>query len=137
ILQDIFVKLWEKKERLTIITSFRSYLFRMARNHVLNYFRGAKIRIQTEELSERAEKQSGSATAADPLLYKQYYKLARQAIDLLPERRKRVFLLNLEEDLSQQEIADELGVSKSAVKQHLYHAARFVRKYLQKHGVSG
>ncbi|HYH55659.1 MAG TPA: RNA polymerase sigma-70 factor, partial [Anseongella sp.] len=135
ILQDVFVKLWERRQMLVTIASFRGYIYRMARNRVLNYFRSAKARVRTEALSEREQQQPCETGAADQLLYKQYYKLARQAISLLPERRKEVFLLRLEEGLSLQEIADQLRVSKSAVKQHLYSASGFIREYLRKHGV--
>lgn len=135
ILQDVFVKLWEKRQTLPAITSFRGYLYRMARNRVLNYFRSVRARVRTEALPESLQQEPCSPDAADQLLYKQYDNLARQAIGLLPERRKQVFLLSREKGLSLQEIADQLRVSKSAVKQHLYGASGFIREYLRKHGV--
>src|SRR3546814_3209029 len=81
----------------------------MTRNHTFNYFRKSK-KLRTVDLSEREEEQFSCADAADQLLYKQYHTLALQAINLLPCRRKEVFLLNLNEGLSQQEIADRLKV---------------------------
>src|SRR3546814_6836582 len=42
ILQEIFVKLWEKRQTLTNITSFRGYIYQMTRNHTFNYFRNSK-----------------------------------------------------------------------------------------------
>src|SRR3546814_16580673 len=72
ILQEIFVKLWEKRQTLTNITSFRGYLYQMTRNHTFNYFRKSK-KLRTVDLSEREEEQFSGADAADQLLYKQYH----------------------------------------------------------------
>ncbi|RPE14223.1 RNA polymerase sigma-70 factor [Chitinophaga lutea] len=132
ILQDVFVKLWEKRETLPDIRSFRSYLFKMGRNHVLNYLRSEK-KWETLPAEDPVLIQPDPAEKA---IIKEYYRIAQDAIDHLPERRKQVFRLREEDGLSLDEIASLLGISKSAVKQHLYAATAHIRKYLQQYGVS-
>lgn len=132
ILQDVFLKLWEKRDTLPEIRSFRSYLFKMGRNHVLNYLRSEK-RWEAIPVEEPVLPQPDPS---EKIIIKEYYRIAQDAIADLPERRKQVFRLREEDGLSLDEIARVLGISKSAVKQHLYAASAHIRKYLRQYGVS-
>jgi RNA polymerase sigma-19 factor, ECF subfamily len=133
IIQDIFVSIWQKKEQLPTLTSFRGYLYTIARNRVISYLRSVKTRYKIVDLDETPPDRSRADT--DHLvLYNQYYKMVLDAIALLPERKREIFTLSLEEDLTLDEIAQRLGLSKSTVKQHLYSATNSIREYLQKHG---
>ncbi len=67
------------------------------------------------------------------LLFKQYYQAALAAIDQLPEHRRRIFQLRTQEGLTLEEIAVETGISRSAVKKHLYAAIESVKQYLRQH----
>lgn len=133
IIQDIFISVWEKREKLPALTSFRGYLYQIARNRVISYFRSVKARYKIVEL-EKAGPGSMQADADHRVLYNQYYQMVLDAIGLLPERKREVFNLSLEEDLTLDEIAQRLGLSKSTVKQHLYSATASIREYLYKHG---
>ncbi len=55
--------------------------------------------------------------------------LVRMAVDSMPEQRRRIFIMN-REDKSIREIAGELNISVSAVKQHLVLAKKDLRKLL-------
>lgn len=132
ILQDVFLKLWEKRATLPEIRSFRSYVFKMGRNHVLNYLRSEK-RWETMPAEDPVLRQPDPS---ENIIIKEYYRIAQDAIAHLPERRKQVFRLREEDGLSLDEIARMLGISKSAVKQHLYAATAHIREYLQQYGIS-
>ena len=133
IIQDIFISVWKKKEKLPALTSFRGYLYQIARNRVISYLRSLKARYKIVELDE-AVPGSRQADADHRVLYNQYYKMVLDAIELLPGRKREVFNLSLEEDLTLDEMAQRLGLSKSTVKQHLYSATTSIREYLRKHG---
>jgi len=133
IIQDIFISVWKKREKLPALTSFRGYLYQIARNRVISYLRSLKARYKIVELDEAAPG-SRQTDADHRVLYNQYYKMVLDAIELLPGRKREVFNLSLEEDLTLDEIAQRLGLSKSTVKQHLYSATASIREYLQKHG---
>lgn len=132
IIQDIFVKLWENKENLARIRSFRDYLYRMAKNRILDHIRRVQLGHQILK-NIGAESASAYAVADHNLLFNDYYHIARQAVDQLPAKRKLIFCLSTEECLSLDEIADKLGISKSVVKKQLYAAISFVKEYLQEH----
>ncbi|RBL89004.1 RNA polymerase sigma factor [Chitinophaga flava] len=133
ILQNVFTRIWMKRETLGEIRSLRSFLFRVTRNQVLNYFRSAKVKMRVQQLMASGDTPE-NADAGELLQYKQYYELASDAISKLPKRRQEVFRLSYENGLNTHEIASQLHISSSAVKQHLYAASDFIRDYLQKHG---
>ena len=131
--QNIFVKLWEKREKLAAIESFKDYLFMTSRNTVFNYFRAIKASKPTLELDEN----TGMAVQGDSedlFLYKQYYNIVLEAIEQLPFGRKNILKMTIIEGMSIDEIAEKLDISRSGVKNQLSKAYAFVRQYLKDHG---
>lgn len=132
-LQDIFIKIWENREKLPEVDSLKNYLFRIAKNKLLDKIR--HLHVSQRVLSEiKRTKDISETITSDQCAYKEYYKLVQQAIEKLPPRNKLIFRLNVENGLSQDEIAAELNISKSVVKKQVYRASHFVREYLFKHG---
>lgn len=133
--QDIFIKIWEKRDKLPGVESFRSYLFLMTRNTIFNYFRSRKVQQRTRELGEPEELNGDRGNEPEnTLLYKQLYKIAVEAIEKLPEGRRKILKMSIDRGLSLDEIAAELNISRSGVKKQLYAGTAFVRQYLQDHG---
>lgn len=133
IVQDVFVKIWEKKEGLLTVHSFQAYIFKTAKNQLLDHMRKEQSQSRFFTLSGPFE-EACEEQADDNLIYGQYYQLAQDAINLLPEKRREVFELKTREELSLDEIAERLAISKSVVKKQLYAATGFVKDYLRKHG---
>lgn len=133
ILQDVFVKIWENREKLAEVQTFKNYLFKAAKNRVLDEVRKEQVRYRVLTEIKRGRTVHDESTA-DTLAYKDYYRVVQQAIEKLPPKRKLIFRLNTENGLSHDEIAAQLGVSKSMVKNQLYKAYDFVRHYLSQHG---
>jgi RNA polymerase sigma-70 factor (ECF subfamily) len=130
--QDVFVRIWEKRDRLGAVESFKGYLFLVTRNVVFNFVRALKVRQKVKELDE-----SSSPPANDlenELLFKQYYEIALEAMNKLPPGRRKVLKMSIDDGLSLDEIATELQISRSGVKKQLYAATAYVRQYLQEHG---
>lgn len=133
ILQDIFIKIWEHREKLVEVESFSNYLFRFAKNRLLDKFRHLQIRLAVLAEIRRSRNFAGSYTS-DECDYREYYRMVQQAIEKLPRKRKLIFRLNIENGFSQDEIARELKISRSVVQKQIYRATDFVRKYLFEHG---
>ncbi|HMU46137.1 MAG TPA: RNA polymerase sigma-70 factor [Chitinophagaceae bacterium] len=133
ILQEVFVKIWEKRENLAGVESFKNYLFRAAKNKLISQVRHIQIRHRV--LSEiKRNKSIGIENANYEIDYKAYYQIVQEAIEKLPPKRKLIFRMNIENGLSHDEIAEQLKVSKSFVKGQLYKSYDFVKQYLFKHG---
>ncbi|MBL0882845.1 MAG: sigma-70 family RNA polymerase sigma factor [Chitinophagaceae bacterium] len=133
ILQEVFVKLWQRRKLLVGITSIEYYLQRMARNRWLDTKRAEKIRHEYEtSFATVSTRQALDVT--DDIQYKEYHALANKAIRSLPNRRRKILELSLLYGRGLQEIATEMGLSREVVKKQLYLANRSIREYLQKHG---
>ena len=133
ILQEVFIKIWENRERLTEIQSFKNYLFKAAKNKVLDALRTEKVRHRVMAEIKRNNALSDISTL-DAVAFREYYQIVQTAINKLPPKRRLIFRLNTENGLSLDEIAQQLCISKSAVKKQLYKAFDFVREYLALNG---
>ncbi len=130
ILQDVFVKLWLSREKIGKVETFNSYLFTIAKNVIVSYFRekskDQKFEARVKEILVSAENEYN-----DELEYKDLKQNLESIIDQLPDKRKQIFKLSREEGLSNKEIAEKLDISVKTVEDHMRHALRFIRKHLK------
>ena len=132
IVQEVFIKLWMHRDKMSEINYFNSYLNTITRNHIFNTLR--KIAHEDAFLrnllskSEKTDKDS-----FDTVVYNQLQKLVNSAVELLPPQQKKIYLLSRSEGLDHKEIAEKLHISKSTVKGHMVQALRFIKKYLTAH----
>jgi RNA polymerase sigma-70 factor (family 1) len=131
--QDVFVRIWEKRARLAGVESFRDYLFMMTRNLVFNYIRAMKLGYRMRNLEDSNE----AVAEADPeneFLFKQYYGIALEAMEKLPDGRRKILKMSIDDGMTLDEIAARLNISRSGVKKQLYAATAYVRQYLRENG---
>lgn len=131
VVQDLFVKVWLNRYHLYKVQFFKSYIFRCAQNLLLDQIRKQQLESRTIEkvkLSEAEDSEKSDST----LICKEFRKHTKDAIDKLPEKRKRIVELRTHDELSLDEIAEQLSISKSVVKKQLYSGLHFVREYLHK-----
>jgi RNA polymerase sigma-70 factor (family 1) len=131
IIHETFLKIWKAKETLMLVKSFEDYAYTLAKNLLFNLLKRKKISQRVmQSLSDESIKNAGSSPDQE-YLYKQYYETAINAINELTEQKRRIFLLRTQEGRSLGEIADEMGISVSAVKKHLYAAFDSVKEALR------
>lgn len=130
--QDVFVRIWEKRGHLEKVESLKSYLFLITRNVVFNYLRSLKVQQKMRELDGVPEP-SGDDLESE-ILFRQYYRIAQEAMEKLPPGRRKVLKMSIDDGLSLDEIATELNISRAGVKKQLYAATAFVRQYLLERG---
>ena len=131
VIQDIFLKLWIKKEALTAIHSFQQYIFRMARNRLLDKQKSTRAR-QQRETAITPTIPGNESSILQAVEYKEFYTHALQVICRLPQRQRRIYELSVFHDLSLEEIGKALGISKAVVIKQLYLANKAVRREVQK-----
>jgi RNA polymerase sigma factor (sigma-70 family) len=133
--QDVFVRIWEKRVRLAEVELLKNYLFTVTKHVVFNFIRALKVRRKIKELDEAMA--GGEDDLENELLFKQYYGMAVAAMEKLPPGRRKVLKMSINDGLTLDEIAAQLGITRSGVKKQLYAATAFVRQYLQEHGQIG
>jgi RNA polymerase sigma-70 factor (family 1) len=130
VIQDIFMKLWRNRAALASIDHFSSYLFKMAQNQCITHFK----RVAKETLILSHLEPPSQSTTDDHLALKEIQRQLQQALTKLTPQQKLVFTLSRERGLKYEEIAAELNISPSTVKNHMIDALRVLRQHL--HGSS-
>jgi RNA polymerase sigma-70 factor (family 1) len=128
--QDIFVKLWIKRETLNPEKPFEPFLFSILKNHVLNMIKMNKRRIVRQfEYCEINEKRSKTTDAE--AIFADTQKIIEEGLDQLPEGKQLVFRMKRIEGYSNKEIAEELGISVNTVKSQFYKASKFLQTFVK------
>ena len=128
IVQDVFLKVWEKRKSLPNVERFDSFLFIIARNHIISSFR-KKLAMPLQEISDNRFIENSNHPDSQ-LASKELNALIEKGIDLLPPQQKNAFLLSRQESLSYEAIAQAMGISKETVKKHIGRALNFLRTYI-------
>ena len=130
--QEVWLKAYRGINTFRCDSSFSSWLFRIAENHVIDYFRKQKHAPSLEPLHEISEHHI-TQTAACPsrdLERAELRRHLRDAIAELPPMRRRVFLLYYHHELPIKAIAKRLCRSEGTIKTHLRNARRQLRDHM-------
>lgn len=129
--QDIFLKIWEKREQLADVENFRSYLYRMTKNYTLDKLKHISIsRKAIEHITYQYSKECEQSDTK--YLEKEYFEFLEAAITDLPKQTRTVFMLCREEEKSYKEVAEELGISRDAVKHHMIQSVKVLKNKAEK-----
>lgn len=133
IVLDVFLKLWHGREAITEIQNFEAFLYKVAHNKAIDFFRSAKRSKALQQALWEAITETPDVDNADNrLIFKNTDALIKEAINQLSPQRKKVFELRHYEDLSYAEIAAALNLSSNTVRNHLAASLQFIRDYLEK-----
>ncbi|MGQ8338762.1 RNA polymerase sigma factor [Sunxiuqinia sp. A32] len=127
IVQEVFIKLWNGRDKLIITESIFAYLLKASRNGAFNYLRGEASRKKT---MEEFPQDTGSSIN-DALEEQEFIDFVKQCIDELPERSKQVFLMSRFEGFKQKEIAEKLGTSIKTIKNQIWKSLQYLKSCLE------
>jgi RNA polymerase sigma-70 factor (family 1) len=116
--QDVFIKIWNKREQLKDVQSFKAYLFTMSRNQALDNLKTA-FRTETALGQISASITEYRNTVEDDRLTKEYLSFIENTLATLPQRSREIFALCREQGKTYDEAAKELGISRNAIKNHM------------------
>lgn len=131
IIQELFLKVWEKREQINISQSFKSYLYTIAENLAYDHFRKVARERKLQDKFRQITTELYTHTEED-LLSRESKDIIDKAIETLPLQRKTAFVLCKIEGKSYQEAAEIMGVSVSTISNHLVKANVSIRAYLSK-----
>jgi RNA polymerase sigma-70 factor (ECF subfamily) len=128
IVQRVFVKIWEQRERLNIHSSLKSYLYKMVQHHFLNDLRRNKLRTMHED-AMKTEK-NDQLSAGLEIESAELKKKIQAVFEKLPEQCRLIFRLSRVEELRYKEIAEVLGISIKTVENQMGKALKIMRAEL-------
>jgi RNA polymerase sigma-70 factor, ECF subfamily len=126
IVQNVFYKLWERTDSLSIEGSVKAYLYRAVHNESLNYLKHLKVRREHQlHIVHRMDQSTDNA--ARKIQMKELEKKIQDALNDLPEQCRTIFQLSRFEELRYREIADQLNISVKTVENQMGKALKLMR----------
>lgn len=124
--QDIFLRLWKYRESIQSGDHLKGYLVKISYSVLVRLWhnRKAVISVALMEANQLAQED------ADQLVYQEFFNLASDAIQQLPEKRRQIFLMSREDQMTYDEIAQTLGISKKTVENQMTAALKFLKEKL-------
>lgn len=119
--QDAFVKVWQYIEDGGEIENFPSFIYRSVRNACLSYLRNRYETVSESEIPGAGEEEIDTSIR-DARIWR--------AIDDLPRKCREVFLMSKRDGLTNEEIAEEMGISVKTVKNQMTKAYARLREAL-------
>lgn len=126
VVQQVFVDLWIKREKLNVEHSVKSYLFQCVRNRSIDYLRQQKSNIQISESTEEML----TAPFYDMIEESEMYSHVNTTINQLPEKCREIFILCRQDGLKYSEIARKLNISVKTVEMQMGIALKKIRSSL-------
>lgn len=128
LLQDVFLKVWEKRATIDETRSFRGLLYKITERIVYDHYRkmARDVKMQAHLLEFMAEQY---VPADDYILSKERTKLLETALSKLPNQRRMIFTLCKLEDKSYAEAAEILKISTSTVSNQLVKATKYIKHF--------
>lgn len=132
ILQEVFIKIWTKKETIDPKRSFESFIFTIAKNLTYNYLRNI---ANQQSLKEEYWKNISSLNEAtkDSILLAEYEDIVHDILQQIPTQKRSIYILSKQQGKSNKEIADLLGITQKTVKNHLWKTLQIIRTQLEPH----
>ncbi|MCY1636550.1 RNA polymerase sigma-70 factor [Marinifilum sp. D737] len=125
---DSFEEIWNRRNKLDISYSLKSFLYRMVKNRCLNH-------LKKQEVERKYIDRSKQSISEELDEYKDYEPVMAEimkAIEQLPEQGRKVFTKCFIENLSYKEAAEDLNVSVNTIKTHVVNSLKRLRKDLDK-----
>jgi RNA polymerase sigma-70 factor (ECF subfamily) len=130
VVQELFYKLWEKRNNLDINVSLKSYLYRAVYNGCLQYLNHRAIEIKYEKYYKRQNKEY-DRDASEAINMQELNEIINKTLNSLPERCRNIFQLNRYDGLKYREIAEKLDLSIKTVEANMGKALKLLRKNLK------
>lgn len=131
IVQEVFIKIWDSREKINIHASFESFLFTIAYNATISLLRKRLSEAKSMEYLKSLQKIESNAEIIDELQYKELNQKIQSLLNNLTPRQKEIYLLSREEGLTHEEISKKLNISESTVNNQLVTALKYLRNQLQ------
>jgi RNA polymerase sigma-70 factor (family 1) len=131
--QEMFIKLWNNRSKLPEVDNLGAYIYVSARHIVMDFMQKKVLHI--DNMSHLADYfiENSVSHPQTSLELKELQETVTAAVQALPEKTRRVFVLHRFEGKTHKEIADLLNISEVSSKTYIVRALKDIRSYLSKH----
>lgn len=126
IVQDVFMKVWINRVSLPDIENFGAYIRIMARNQVLQVLKRIALETRCHALMNQDWTEQQKETE-NYIYYNDTRKILDRALSTLPPQQRLIYNMCHLQGMKQQEVANQLHISRLTVKAHLRRAVQTVR----------
>lgn len=127
IVQEVFLKIWENKNKIDVYSSFESYIFTISYNSTISLLRKRVTEKKYIDYLKNLQVAENVFELTDEVYYTELNGQIQSLLSELTPRQKEIFLLSREEGLTHDEIAKKLGISSNTVKNHIVTTLNFLR----------
>lgn len=136
LVQDVFIYLWDKRQKLTIDKSLSSYLFRAVHNAAINYLKKEStkenyVRQFLINLNEGSYQTSSSEDAHELVVHNELLESIESVVETLPEQCKTIFKMSRFRGMRNKEIAEVYSISPRTVETQLYRALKVLKENIK------
>ena len=134
VVQEVFLKLWEKRADIKEELSLNAYLLTITKNTLLK--KSKKLVVEKGIIA--AFRSKGQQFTNDPekkLIYKELKEHTRQVLAVLTKQQRAIFILRNRFGMSQKEIASRLNLSVRTVENQMFRANKRLREYISRHNI--
>ena len=123
--QEVFLKIWEARDKLQEIKAFGPWLFSVARNHTINVMKSV---TRSQIVMSEILRHSAVPNSDDGILDRDYDRFIQKILSSLPPRTREIYRKCKEQGRTYEEVARELGISGNAVKRHMINSIKVLRE---------
>lgn len=128
--QDVFFDIWMSRKKFSEVNSFSAYIFQMARFKAYNHF--DKNAVKTKFTRDAEVTGSESTPSGEAVIEaSETETIIRKTLERMPQKRRKVFILSRFKGKSNDEIAQELGINKRTVENHITSVLDTLRKLVK------
>ena len=133
VVQEVFIRIWERREEIDIHYSIKAYLYRAVKNQALAHLRSTRDELDLDDIIDPTDPAEDHYWLDESRLSqdKNVSKLIWREVEALPEQRRTIFVLYRKHGLTYKEIAAVLGITRKTVENQMGRSLHFLRERLQ------
>jgi len=136
LVQDVFLKIWEKREMLDQTKNIKSFIFKIAVNTIYDFIRRKNIENAFNDFAKASFDKATDSTW-HTVIFEDMQQNLNNLISQLPEQQQKIFQLSKIEGLTNDEIAANMSLSKRTVENHLYRSISFLKEHFKNESLMG
>ncbi len=130
LIQNVFLKIWEKRDLIDPKQNIKAFIFTITVNMIYDFIRRRNIEHAFHTYT-RLNQTENENQPWDSIVYNEMHQTLSNLVTHLPKQQQEIFNLSKMEGLTNNEIAQKMGLSKRTVENHLYHAVSYLKHNLK------